>query len=773
MNCLEKLLPTKPFIQPAFNLTKRSTRSVGCSACMLLSGVAFCFALFKPVHSLSASNAFEDNQVPNQIIVQYKDPSYSPLTIDAEPSNQESSSEVSTPYKYTAILPGRIDLVLIEGENINQLLEELKQDPTVEYVEPHYVKQVFDIAVQRNDLPNDSYFQEQWALNSSKTEPGSDIDFLEALALSRKNTPDNPVIIGIIDSTFATNHPDLINQLWVNEEEIPNNGIDDDNNGYIDDINGFDFVNFSSNVKGYDDHGSHVAGICAAEKNNQRGISGAFPNVKFIALACSTGGNGISSIATLRAKNYIIELKNRGYNIVAVNASYGSSIYSQLSYESIEDLSDNGILFCTASGNDGWNLDLEKDLNGNAILDAEEDLNGNGILDVSYPNNYDLPNIISVASINSNRQLASSSNYGKNEVDLAAPGVSIYSTLSVDTIEEIPDILLINGTAIENQLITGASRISGASIYRKIIYCGIGEIGEFPDEVNGNIALIQRGSLTFSEKVANAMNAGAISTIIYNHVEENSNGLRPWLLDGIPNVPWIPSFSISKADGETLLQALPLYATLRPIINTIEPQNSSQYAYLSGTSMATPMVTAAVAFAAYNFPNETMVQRRNRILNNVITLPSLSNKVATEGVVNLRKIVDTDEDNLPDWWEMDYFMTLNNSSSQDNDNDGYSNRDEFLSETNPINSNNRPSFKTVLKTSNLESSNSNTLTFEFMTHPGYTYTIQSMNSLSGNTWNDTTQSNLNGDGIPMKVTIDDIASSTEGKQFYRIQATPE
>ena len=86
---------------------------------------------------------------------------------------------------------------------------------------------------------------------------------------------------------------------------------------------------------------------------------------------------------------------------MAVNASYGSNIYSQLAYESIEDLSENNILFCTAAGNDGWNLDLEKDANGNGILDAEEDLNGNGILDVTYPNSYDIPNII-VASLNIN-----------------------------------------------------------------------------------------------------------------------------------------------------------------------------------------------------------------------------------------------------------------------------------------------------------------------------------------------------------------------------------
>ena len=744
-------------------------RRIPITSLYILSAYFGFFTVFQLTHPLVASDI---NHVPNQIIVQYKDPSFSPLALDSKPINQDSSSEVAKLYKYTAILPGRIDLILIEGENINQLLEELKEDPKIVFAEPHYVKQLFDIAVQRNDLPNDNDFNKQWALNSSSTELGADIDFLEALALSRENTPNNPVIIGIIDSTFAINHPDLINQLWVNEEEIPNNGIDDDNNGYIDDIHGFDFVNFSPNVKGEDDHGSHVAGICAAEKNNKKGISGAFPNAKFIALACSTGGLGISSIATIQAKNYLIQLKNRGYNIVAVNASYGSNFFSQSAYEAIEDLSDNGILFCTASGNDGWNLDLEKDQNGNYILDPEEDLNGNGILDVSYPNSYDLPNIISVASINSNRQLASNSNYGKIEVDLAAPGENIYSTLSVETIQEIQDILLSNGTSIENQLITNATRISGASLVGKLVNCGIGDIGEFPVEVNGNIALIQRGTLYFSDKVTNAMNAGAIATIIYNNVEENADGLRPWLLDGVPEEPWIPSLSISQADGQNLIQGLPLTATLRPFITTTDP-TSIQYAYLSGTSMASPIVTAAVAFAAHNFPNETMAQRRDRILNNIATLPSLENKVATGGVVNLRKIIDTDEDNLPDWWEMEHFNTLNNTTKQDIDNDGYNNRDEFLSETDPADASDRPSFKTDLKISNLTFTNSDALSFEFMTHPGYKYTIQSMNSLSDNAWIDTTQSNLTGDGIPMKVTINAITLSTENKQFFRLKATPE
>ena len=268
------------------------------------------------------------------------------------------------------------------------------------------------------------------------------------------------------------------------------------------------------------------------------------------------------------------------------------------------------------------------------------------------------------------------------------------------------------------------------------------------------------------------MNAGAVATIIYNNVEENPDRLRPWLLDGVLEEPWIPSFSISQADGQNLLQALPLTATLMPFIEKADP-TSIHYAYLSGTSMASPFVTAAIAFAAHNFPDETMAQRRNRILNNVAILPSLSNKVATGGVLNLRKIVDTDEDNLPDWWEMDNFNTLEKTNDEDSDNDGYSNREEFLSETYPTDASDQPSFKTDLKISNLSFRNSDALSFEFMTYPGYKYNIQSMNSLSANTWNNTTQSNLTGDGIPMKVTIDALNSDTEDKKFFRLEATPE
>ena len=145
------------------------------TTCLYFLSTLFSFlAFFQPTLQLNAS---ELNQVANQIIVKYKDPRFSPLVKDSQDSNQGVLTTESADYKYTAVFPERIDVVIIEGEGIQQLVEELKNDQNVEYAEPHYVKRVFDITVQRNDLPNDNDFNKQWALNSPSSESGADIDF--------------------------------------------------------------------------------------------------------------------------------------------------------------------------------------------------------------------------------------------------------------------------------------------------------------------------------------------------------------------------------------------------------------------------------------------------------------------------------------------------------------------------------------------------------------------------------------------------------------------
>jgi subtilisin family serine protease len=90
--------------------------------------------------------------------------------------------------------------------------------------------------------------------------------------------------------------------------------------------------------------------------------------------------------------------------------------------------------------------------------------------------------------------------------------------------------------------------------------------------------------------------------------------------------------------------------------------------------MATPHVSGAVAFAAMNFPSETVTQRIQRVLTNVDVISGLNGKVRTGGRLNLQRIVDTDTNGLPDWWELQYFGHLTGTNpNADADHDGMSN----------------------------------------------------------------------------------------------------
>ena len=108
---------------------------------------------------------------------------------------------------------------------------------------------------------------------------------------------DSSIIIGIIDAGALQDHEDLVNSIWRNEGEIPENGIDDDNNGYIDDYNG---VNFSYLDDGTDpastfnviEHGTKVAGIAGATVNNKVGIAGIAYNCRIFPMKTSVNGSG-------------------------------------------------------------------------------------------------------------------------------------------------------------------------------------------------------------------------------------------------------------------------------------------------------------------------------------------------------------------------------------------------------------------------------------------------------------------------------------------------
>ena len=529
-----------------------------------------------------------------------------------------------------------------------QLIAELSRDPAVEVAEPNYLRWV-------NSVPNDALFTNLWALrnlgqpvNGLAGTSGADIRFVAAWSLARPST--NPVVVAVIDTGVDYTHPDIASNMWINPGEIPGNGVDDDGDGYVDDYYGYDFADNLPNPSDSGFHGTHVAGTIAAIGNNQIGVIGVNYQARIMALRASSDGETISTSAEIEALQYATMMKSRGVNIVAINASFGGGSSSSVESDAIQSAGDAGIIFCAAAGNNSSDNDTT----------------------VFYPADYRLNNMIVVAASDQNDALASFSNYGTNTVDLAAPGVNILSLLPVALAGKDSYVQQGSTTYSANELtFSGTTTGITATVY----YCGLGNPANFPSAVSNNIALILRGTLTFSNKVVNAIAAGARAAVIYNNASGNFNGT----LGGTNN--WIPAISLSQADGQTLQATLPATAT---VIDTPDP--AQIYQYLDGTSMATPHVVGAVAFAAQNFPAETISQRIQRVLTNVDVVAGLVGKVHTGGRLNLQRIVDTDLNGLPDWWELQYFGHLTGTDpNADPDHDGLSNLGEWLAGTNPTN----------------------------------------------------------------------------------------
>jgi subtilisin family serine protease len=288
---------------------------------------------------------------------------------------------------------------LSPGASLEQTLKSYRDHVDVLYAEPNYL-------VEKLGVPNDPSFTSQWNLrNTGQTggTPGADIKAVQAWDIT---TGSSNVVVAIIDTGIDYNHQDLVANMWRNEADCNNNGIDDDGNGYIDDCHGIDTFADDADPMDDDDHGTHVAGIIGAVGNNSVGIAGVSWNVKM--MACKfLGSDGFGTVAdAIDCLEYIVNMKARGVNIVATNNSWGAYGYSQALYEAIKAQLSQGTLFIAAAGNSGLKNDTTP----------------------LYPASYDLPNVISVAASDDFDGFTYFSNFGRASVHLMAPGWNILST---------------------------------------------------------------------------------------------------------------------------------------------------------------------------------------------------------------------------------------------------------------------------------------------------------------------------------------------------------
>ncbi len=288
-------------------------------------------------------------------------------------------------------------------------------------------------------LPNDLYYPNQWYLSKiSANKAWSKIN----------SSPD--VIIAVIDSGVDIDHPDLVNNIWQNKNEIAGTGVDNDGNGFIDDINGWDFVNNVSDprpkfldkwTESGASHGTLVAGIIAASGNNEIGIAGISWKAQIMPLkAFNDRGEGrVSDI--IRAIDYAT---NNGAHII--NLSFMNFDYSEALQDAIARAHNAGVIIVSAAGND---LGM-----GQGYNTSEKPI---------YPACYDgkLPGenmVIGVAATDALDQKSTFSAYGTNCIDISAPGISFFGLIAKGANLEDSNLLYDgywSGTSMAAPLVSG------------------------------------------------------------------------------------------------------------------------------------------------------------------------------------------------------------------------------------------------------------------------------------------------------------------------------
>ncbi len=329
---------------------------------------------------LAAGNLLAEMEyVADEILVKFKSENISTQEYSCEQLIFELNARKIRKFNINNVYHLQIAL----STDISSIINELNSRPEIEYAEPNY-------KVYAYQTPNDPLYNQLWGLEKIQAPAAWDI-----------TTGSSDIIVAVIDTGVDYTHEDLNGNIWVNPNEVANNGIDDDKNGYVDDIHGWDFPNGDNDPFDDNSHGSHCSGTIAGVANNGVGVAGISWQTKIMALKFMTGDGYGSTSDAIQAIEYAT---SNGAKVLS--NSWGGPGYSQAIADAITASHQAGAIFVAAAGNESTDNDSSP----------------------LYPASYDVANIISVAASDQNDNLASFSCYGKTSVDLAAPGVSILSS---------------------------------------------------------------------------------------------------------------------------------------------------------------------------------------------------------------------------------------------------------------------------------------------------------------------------------------------------------
>lgn len=498
-----------------------------------------------------------------------------------------------------------------------ELIEKLKKQDNVVAAEPNYYR--YKLATT-----NDTYADEQWYLDGTGAyqTTSSGIQYKNRIQTSN----DSDTIVAVVDTGIDYTHEDLTAHMWKNpydQLELPG-------------TYGYDFGDYDSDPMDEDEdgHGTHCAGVISAVSDNNKGICG-ISNAKLMALKVFNSAGTSYDSAIIAAFNYIYKAQTLGANIAAINCSWGGGGSSSTSMKTlINQIGQNGSLFLFAAGNDGED-------HNNAISDG-------------CPYDLDSPYVVTVGASTQTDKKASFSDYGNKTVHLFAPGRNIFSTINSDVF--YPSVY------------TDSMRSSRCSYFTSFdsndaVLYHPSEIGKLDGSILYNEKSYsaedshnQAGSGSYCISIDAARSSATLA--LYMDIDDMSlaDGTYQVSYDmGIEEngeISWSHYSSklyFIKRNNTIYAEIVSLTGNFTSVhkiyfdnigISKANPTNALYIKYnsMSGTSMAAPQVSAATALLAAAYPNDSAVQRRNRLLNCVREVSGLSSYCMTGGILDLSKI---------------------------------------------------------------------------------------------------------------------------------------
>lgn len=340
-------------------------------------------------------------------------------------------------------LPGLQAIDDLDDAEAAEVVAQYQALPEVEYAEENYeisLVEPGDVGFASDDSdytrgseehlhPHDPLFSEQWALDNHGQSGGKEgADISAALAWSLTSGSDK-VVVAVIDTGVDYSHTDLASNIWVRPASLA--PYTDRQIGTIQDFHGYNAVENNADPMDDSGHGTHCAGIIGAEGENNLGIAGVNWKVQIMPLKFMNASGFGNTKDAIECINYVIDRRSKGVNVRIISASWGSTTKSRALEEVIRKAYDAGILFVAASGNASTNTDRTP----------------------HYPSSYKLGNVISVAALDRNDQLASFSNFGEKSVHIAAPGKDILSTWLGDQYESH------SGTSMATPVVAGVAAL--------------------------------------------------------------------------------------------------------------------------------------------------------------------------------------------------------------------------------------------------------------------------------------------------------------------------